>query len=619
MHFVFLGTALSLLCVLGQAAPPSPSVVHTTTANSAGHTTTAKSPRPSKPAPSSIHPNGTSISWKNVKCTSQITDATLDPTARWDAADADDALKAALAAWSASGSSSGLKFPEFISNYFSGPDNWNCGDIGNTPCSTVLTCNQVKYPAGYLIMNSFSSIHQLHQQTYNALGDALNAMQNDIGTFSSTFSPQKPDDSEIIKIILDALTMGASIASSYAWNIVGVQALKQIATLATSKYFSMGKDVTNAALISFSTATSKDSLSSSRLTKKNSASNALGTENSISDALGTYFSTWTGMEGGYMTSLFSGASDDSSIGGLQELVANGSMLLLSDQVELTGMTAEAEKILYGQLIPAAWAVAPTKPYPRILRNAGGCSTSVNQDLLKWISESTMVGSYVCYNNDAYYVVSINSESGLPFQTLPGGTHSTLDGTAYGGVTLEDIVQSSYQAYQLNNNANGYKMPDLSKAIDGQGTEGDVIFQNGIRTPGFFNLPICDNITAAAENWIQGFYSDEYWPCDAPAGYNSRGTNLVFMIDLTGNPFQTDIADQNTGNSTATIYAKFNGDDKTDYKVVPGCKLDAVWPRNYGDIYFGNDNCLYDSTGAKIFDQCCDESTTDSVSNPYYGN
>ncbi|KAJ5613080.1 hypothetical protein N7510_006274 [Penicillium lagena] len=436
--------------------------------------------------------------------------------------------------------------------------------------------------------------------------------------------------------------MVAGIASSFAWNI----ALKQVEVIASSKYFSMGKDVTNAAIISFSTAMGKDSMSSSVISltpaaqldidqklTQNSASNALGTENGISDALGTYFSAWTGMESGYMTSLFSGASDDSSITALQSMVTSGAMLLLSSQVELTGMTAQAEKILYGQLIPAAWAEAPSKQYPRILRKAGGCSTSVDQDVLKYMSESTLVGSYVCYNNDAYYVVSINTSPGMqPFSGLPGGTHSTLDGTAYGGVILEDIVQSSYQAYQLNNNANGYKMPSLSKVIDGQGTEGDVIFQNGIRTPGFFNLPICDDIATAAQNVENGAPGGDYWPCTAPSGYNSGGTNLhvndgcinvndqnLCHPSSTRNSFQIGIADQNTANSTATIYAKFNGDDKTDYNVVPGCKLEAVWPRNYGDIYFGADNCLYDSTGAKIFDQCCTESTTDSVPNPYYGN
>lgn len=89
-------------------------------------------------------------------------------------------------------------------------------------------------------MNSFSSIHQvyhffplnftgsrltkntlyqLHQQTYDALGDALNTMQNEIGHFASVFAPQAEDNSEIFKYIIDAVVLVASIGSSFAWNI----------------------------------------------------------------------------------------------------------------------------------------------------------------------------------------------------------------------------------------------------------------------------------------------------------------------------------------------------------------------------------------------------------------
>jgi len=78
-----------------------------------------------------------------------------------------------------------------------------------------------------------------------------------------------------------------------------------------------------------------------------------------------------------------------------------------------------------------------------------------------------------------------------------------------------------------------------------------------------------------------------------------------------------VADQGTDNSKVTIHAKFNGGDTTDQNVVAGCQLDAVWPRNYGDIYFGEDNCLYDGSGKSISNQCCTSSTTSSVANPYY--
>jgi hypothetical protein len=62
------------------------------------------------------------------------------------------------------------------------------------------------------------------------------------------------------------------------------------------------------------------------------------------------------------------------------------------------------------------------------------------------------------------------------------------------------IDSAYQGYQLNGNKNGYQMPYDSKMIDGSGSQGETIFQNGIRTPGFITgLPICGVLTAM-QNW-----------------------------------------------------------------------------------------------------------------------
>jgi hypothetical protein len=72
------------------------------------------------------------------------------------------------------------------------------------------------------------------------------------------------------------------------------------------------------------------------------------------------------MESGYTNSLFAGESNDTSIGPIKTLTTSGAMLLLSSKVDLTGMTSQAQKILYGQLIPAAWAQAPGGFHPRIL-------------------------------------------------------------------------------------------------------------------------------------------------------------------------------------------------------------------------------------------------------------
>ncbi|KAF2829284.1 hypothetical protein CC86DRAFT_403930 [Ophiobolus disseminans] len=35
-----------------------------------------------------------------------------------------------------------------------------------------------------------------------------------------------------------------------------------------------------------------------------------------------------------------------------------------------------------------------------------------------------------------------------------------------------------------------------------------------------------------------------------------------------------------------------------------CKVTFTWPKDYGDVFFGADNCFYDSNGANINGQCC---------------
>lgn len=47
------------------------------------------------------------------------------------------------------------------------------------------------------------------------------------------------------------------------------------------------------------------------------------------------------------------------------------------------------------------------------------------------------------------------------------------------------------------------------------------------------------------------------------------------------------------------YARFDGNNHNEWNVKPGCVLTASWPANYGGIYFGADNCLYDSTGESL--------------------
>lgn len=99
--------------------------------------------------------------WTTVQCgENYIDDATIDFAERWNAADVPGAWNAMLAKWNSEAQNNkfrGLSFSQFASYYFSGPEQWNCQDIGSVPCSTVVQCKDVEHPAGYgLDLSSFS-------------------------------------------------------------------------------------------------------------------------------------------------------------------------------------------------------------------------------------------------------------------------------------------------------------------------------------------------------------------------------------------------------------------------------------------------------------------------------
>jgi hypothetical protein len=87
--------------------------------------------------------------FQNAQCTNPaITDAATDPTTRWNSVGADIAWDAAVLSWINRPASNTLTFSQQISNFFHGPDNWICTDLGNTPCEGSVQCNDVNYPAG---------------------------------------------------------------------------------------------------------------------------------------------------------------------------------------------------------------------------------------------------------------------------------------------------------------------------------------------------------------------------------------------------------------------------------------------------------------------------------------
>lgn len=138
----------------------------------------------------------------------------------------------------------------------------------------------------------------------------------------------------------------------------------------------------------------------------------------------------------------------------------------------------------------------------------------------YLDSDTASNTGVCYQGSIYYVLGIdpnsadyqfmdqNAPGGSPFVPLPGGTNDVLDGTAWGGITLSDMVASAAGAYALNNNQNGYQIPGPSS------NPSDLTYQNGISTPGYFSFPVCTNLRRTIINIGAGKQDSglTYWPC-----------------------------------------------------------------------------------------------------------
>jgi hypothetical protein len=85
----------------------------------------------------------------------------------------------------------------------------------------------------------------------------------------------------------------------------------------------------------------------------------------MSNALGSFFTSWEDTEISYLEQIFSG-SNDSVISDLWSLMQDGMMITISPDIDLSIMTTNAQKIMYGQMIPIAWALAPGNVNPFIL-------------------------------------------------------------------------------------------------------------------------------------------------------------------------------------------------------------------------------------------------------------
>ncbi|KAI5460680.1 hypothetical protein BGZ63DRAFT_425168 [Mariannaea sp. PMI_226] len=459
--------------------------------------------------------------WTQVSCTDYgVTDAAMPSNQRWTALDANGAWSEVTNAWNNDPAPDGdltLQFPEWLMNYFHGPDNWNCQDINNGGCSPgVLQCGDTTHPAGWLIMNSFANIHDTHKEIYNALTTATAQMQAQIGAFTSTFDPIKENnDLEVLKDILDAAAFVIGSCSAYFWNKIADTVLK-VWKDSGNKGFS--KDIFNAA-VAFTINANKDNLSA--------ASASINEQNSLSSAMGLYFQAWQKSQADFINFIFDGSAQ--SLPQLGGLVADGAMNWpQQDGPDFQDFVEQAQQLVYAQLIPMAWQHGQSARIPVVIESTDPCSSKAGPQLKNYMSDGTAAATHMCMNDKIYYLVDAKPPSDDPlsciskpnlcehknlFNPLPGGSFDNLHGN-WGNVRVDDIVIASYQGWVNNGNKNGWTVPDFASAISGGASPFD-LFANGIRTPGYNNIPFCssDNFDDIITRILNGGSRGPYWPCE----------------------------------------------------------------------------------------------------------
>ncbi|KAI5460174.1 hypothetical protein BGZ63DRAFT_455688 [Mariannaea sp. PMI_226] len=451
----------------------------------------------------SLLANSPQSDWGTVQCTvKEIADASYSPDVRWAAVDSEHAWQAVTNSWNNDAPDAGqvfLPFPMMVSNFFHGPEHLNCQDIGDGTCNTMIQCSDTNHPAGYLIINSFVSIHQIHQNRYNSLNTALNLMQSQLGEFTNTFAPQINDGSQVLREILTSFAFIVGLGSAYSWNTI----IKTAKIFSNDDWRGVSKDAFNSA-ITFAVSTARDHLPTES-----------DIQNDLNSAMGTFVGKWMAAEADYVNQMFQGSFDTLST--LHGLLRDGVQGAIQTDTDLASLTVESQHIIYTKMIPAAWSQAPGNYHPFILATDNECNSLAEGDLKDHMDDNTAAQTHVCYDNKIFYVVTpeyTNNRGVLgkwKLNGLPGGTFDNLHGGNWGGVVLDDFVISSWDAYKLNGNKNGYQMPDNSQSVDGNGSVGDLIFEAGVRTPGFTTMNVCD-IPTLKHN-LQ-FYSPSYnnFPC-----------------------------------------------------------------------------------------------------------
>ncbi|KAK4496425.1 hypothetical protein PRZ48_012405 [Zasmidium cellare] len=537
--------------------------------------------------------------WTNIQCTDPavVNVGDITPAVRWGELDCPDAWSNIIATWNTVWKPKGWTFSAAVANILHQREDVDCGLIGEeSNCAPTVWCyTDVDVGAcAYEIFNGFVFI--IYTDYINALTTAAaTTIDPSLQAFETTFAPVPPPKSDLwLQIIIAFATLGCSMVAAPFFNSI-FKALPFFKD--NPNTLGVLKDTTSA-LITFSSNIGKDVV-----TPTSQGSWSITDQNNFNSYLGQVMAGWGNISSTTLMNLFDGSPD--SISTLTTLTQNGQLIEGSTGVPdipgtaqspetASAMAASVATAFWAFAIPAVWYAAGTAAF--VIDSGYSCGT-VNP-LGSYMSTATMEATAGCYDSKLYYLVypKGGATTCMPskrevdppspacvdrdFQPPPG--ISALDGSAWGGLTVNDLITGSVRTYIANGNSNTGQYADPTNAD----TLSDLINQD-VTTPGYITLPVCtaDVAFAAWSTPRQVNTSDPAYPCVPLKGLIECRDYTFTDATSDASPLVSDCKDIIT--NIQGTKGEWTTDITTDRTIVTAgtCNMDVKVNNEKGDASF----------------------------------
>ncbi|EXK32523.1 hypothetical protein FOMG_12692 [Fusarium oxysporum f. sp. melonis 26406] len=439
-----------------------------------------------------------------------VIESDMNPQDRWNGVRAPCAWRDMASSWVDKRSSQNInvtrkenanKFSRHVSDLADGYEKFDCASfsVGVNGCEQEDKCEDTRDsgPAGYFILNSFTSIHTTFKSLWQTVDKAENDMQSKLDQLVETFAPDVDESSEF-NLIADFLGIAVGMFAAPFFN--------KSKLLKRNLYFMKTKDSPTADIkdliantASWGATLAKDIQNSKRETPK---SKVAGKLSEISDL-------WTESIEAFTEKAFRG--DNESVDYIGDLIADGKFNNDEVTFDMSDLRKQLRKVFFAVLIPEAWKVGAGYA-PAFVMDSGYDCNAVGPLDYEYIAPSTGEEMGYCYQGRRYYLLAPNGRERNCDPQVPDGTGGNptdckpnyftapqgienldpknQDAYDWVGITAQDLVAGVVEGWKANKEKNGGRFLDLTKTSNYDFLLGDNSDEVNIRFPGFIQIPVC---------------------------------------------------------------------------------------------------------------------------------